>query len=137
MATLSEISPAIKSSSQTNHRSSIPRSKRATKVLTTINDPKQGPLILVQVVGLKKFKYPRWYHQIADRRDYNRPEWFDHPAKDGDSLVVEPYGLDLADLRDLVSFADRHSLDVSISAMTYHYPTRTVSICLTPRKGRA
>ena len=91
---------------------------------------------LVRLAGLRKGKEPKWFERI--RRDgFNRPGWYDHPRSDGDALVVEPYGIwDLKDLRNLVEFADKYDLDVHISGISQHYPSRTINIRLTPRKEK-
>jgi hypothetical protein len=91
---------------------------------------------LLRLCGLSPHKSPAWFRRIIDR-DFGgqfNPDWFDHHARAGESLVVEPYDLDHESLRDLLAFADRYSLNLTISAVSSHYPTRTVAIFLTPRE---
>jgi hypothetical protein len=58
----------------------------------------------------------------------------DHPSSDGDTLICEPYDLSHKALVDLLDFADRFGLSVTISALSAHYPTRTVAVFLIPRE---
>ena len=62
---------------------------------------------LLRLRGLSIGKVPRWFRQITDRDFAGRfnAHWFDHPARNGDALVVEPYDLDDESLRDLLAFA--------------------------------
>jgi hypothetical protein len=85
--------------------------------------------------GLRPGRTPGWFRRIVER-DFGgqfRPDWFDHHGRDGDALVCEPYGLSDESLRDLLTFADRYALTVTVSATSQHYPTRTLAIFLTPR----
>ena len=61
-------------------------------------------------------------------------DWFDHYSKAGDALVVEPYDLDCESLRNLLAFADAYELNLTISATSQHYPTRTLAVFLEPRE---
>jgi hypothetical protein len=91
---------------------------------------------LLRLGGLSVGKQPSWFRRIVERDFAGRfnPDWFDHHARTGESLVVEPYDLGDESLRDLLSFADRYGLNVSISATSQHYPTRTLAVFLTPRE---
>ena len=108
------------------------------QVIATIKaEPRFGPdgMSLWRLTGLSPGKTPAWFRRIV-QRDFSghfNAEWFDHHARDGEVLAVEPYHLTDDSLRDLLVFADRYSLDVSISATSQHYPTRTLSIFLKPR----
>jgi hypothetical protein len=87
--------------------------------------------------GLSVGKQPAWFRRIVDR-DFGgsfNADWFDHFAKNGEQLVVEPYDLSHEDLRDLIAFADKYSLGVSISAVSHHFPTRTIAIFFSPREA--
>jgi hypothetical protein len=111
----------------------------STHVITTVKaEPRFGQegMCLVRLGGLSVGKQPQWFRRIVQRDFGGRfnPDWFDHYAKSGDALVVEPYDIDGESLRDLLAFADRYSLNVTISAVSSHYPTRTVAIFLTPRE---
>jgi hypothetical protein len=90
---------------------------------------------LVRLTGVSPGRLPSWFRRIVDR-DFNgsfNADWFDHHAKSGEALIVEPYNLGEGSLRDLVAFADKYHLGISISAITHHFPTRTLSISLTPK----
>jgi hypothetical protein len=94
-------------------------------------------LDLWQLTGLQRGDVPEWFEQIVDSAyggSFNA-HWNDHVSRDDNTLVVEPYDLGDESLRDLVAFADKHSLKVHISAIASHYPTRTLSIALAPRKA--
>jgi hypothetical protein len=81
------------------------------------------------------FGRPAWFRKIVDRDfagSFNA-DWFDHPARSGETLIVEPYDLSHEELRDILAFADKYTLNVSISAITFHFPTRTLAISFTPR----
>jgi hypothetical protein len=91
---------------------------------------------LVRLGGLSVGKLPAWFRRIRDR-DFSgqfNADWFDHHARAGDALVVEPYHLDAESMRDLLAFADRYSLSVSVSGTSSHYPTRTIAIFIEPRE---
>jgi hypothetical protein len=81
-------------------------------------------------------KQPQWFRRIVQRDFGGRfnADWFDHYAKAGDALVVEPYDLDRESLRGLLAFADTYALNVTISATSQHYPTRTLAVFLEPRE---
>jgi hypothetical protein len=112
------------------------------KVLATVPTREArfaGSIELLRLDGLQVGKVPAWFRRIVDR-DYNgrlNADWFDHFAKDGEALVVEPYGLGDESIRDLVRFAEKYGLRVTISAMSEHYPTRTLSISLMPGEESA
>jgi hypothetical protein len=112
------------------------------KVLATVPTREArfaGSIELWRLDGLEVGKLPAWFRRIVDR-DFNghlSADWFDHFAKDGGALVVEPYNLDLESTQDLIQFAEKYGLRLSISAMSQHYPTRTLSISLTPREEKA
>jgi hypothetical protein len=94
-------------------------------------------LDLWQLTGLQRGDLPEWFQDLVDREyggSFN-PDWYDHVSRDDNTLVVEPYDLWDGSLRDLVAFADKHSLKVHISAIASHYPTRTLSIALAPREA--
>jgi hypothetical protein len=91
---------------------------------------------LLRLGGLSVGKLPSWFRRIIER-DFNGrldADWFDHHARAGDALVCEPYGLSGESLQELLSFADRYALNVTISATSSHYPTRTLAIFLSPRE---
>lgn len=93
-------------------------------------------LELWQLTGLQRGDHPKWFEQIVDDEyggNFNA-DWYDHVSRDEDTLVVEPYDLWDESLRDLVAFADKHSLKIHISAIASHYPTRTLAIALAPRE---
>jgi hypothetical protein len=108
------------------------------RVITTVKaDPRFGPegMSLWRLTGVSPGRTPAWFRRIVES-DYDgqfHRDWLDHFAKDGDSLLVEPYDLDGESARDLLAFAERHSLRVTISATSHHVPTRTLAIRLTPR----
>ena len=108
------------------------------RVIATIKAERRfGPegMSLLRLAGVSPGKLPRWFQTIV-ARDFSghfNAEWYDHPARDGDSLLVEPYDLTDESLRDLLAFADRYGLQVSISATSHHYPTRTLAVFLMPR----
>jgi hypothetical protein len=112
------------------------------EVLTTVKtrESRFGPagIEIWRRQGLSVGTQPAWFRRIVDR-DFGgsfNADWFDHFAKNGEQLVVEPYNLSHKDLRDLIAFADKYSLGVSMSAVSHHFPTRTISIELTPRGER-
>jgi hypothetical protein len=111
----------------------------STHVLATITaDPNsgEGGMDLLRLDGLEVGITPHWFRQIVER-DFDGmfyPHWLDHPAMDKDTLVVEPYDLSHDDMRDLLSFADRYRLSVHVSAISSHYPTRTLAVFLTPNR---
>jgi hypothetical protein len=110
----------------------------AKVITTTKGEPRFGPegMELWRLTGLRPGRTPAWFRKIV-QRDYAgrfNTSWFDHSACDGESLVVEPYGIDGDSLRDLLAFADRYSLGLDISATTFHFPTRTICISLKPRE---
>jgi hypothetical protein len=113
-----------------------------TSVLAVVKaEARFGPegMVLWRLGGLKPGKTPAWFRRIV-QRDFDghfNAHWFDHHAKSGEALVAEPYDIDDGDLRDLVAFADKYDLNISISAITHHFPTRTLSIFLTPRERKA
>jgi hypothetical protein len=96
----------------------------------------QEGMNLLRLGGLSVGKLPLWFRRIVERDFSGRfdADWFDHYSKAGNALVVEPYDLDHASLQSLLSFADRYGLNVTVSATSWHYPTRTVAIYLTPRE---
>jgi hypothetical protein len=110
----------------------------AMQVIATIKaEPRFGPdgMSLWRLTGLSSGKTPAWFRRIV-QRDFNgsfNADWFDHHAKSGEALIVEPYDLGEGSLRDLVAFAGKYHLGISISAITHHFPTRTLSISLTPK----
>jgi hypothetical protein len=91
---------------------------------------------LVRLGGLSVGKQPSWFRRIVERDFGNQfnPDWFDHYSKAGDALVVEPYDLDCESLRNLLAFADAYELNLTISATSQHYPTRTLAVFLEPRE---
>jgi hypothetical protein len=94
-------------------------------------------LDLWQLTGLQRGEKPDWFQEIVDR-DYDGsfcPRWFDHPAQDGEDLIVEPYNLCHEELRDILTFADKHNVNVSMSAISHHFPTRTISISFSQREA--
>jgi len=108
-----------------------------TRVIATVKaDARFGHegMNLLRLGGLSVGKLPLWFRRIIERDFSDRfdADWFDHYSKAGNALVVEPYDLAHDSLRDLLAFADRYSLSVSITATSWHYPTRTVAIFLTP-----
>lgn len=49
--------------------------------------------------------------------------------KDGTRVVLtQPYGLMMRDLRELMAYAESHSLEVHISASSGHYPGATLGV---------
>ena len=95
----------------------------------------QEGMTLWRLDGLSPGKLPTWFRRIIDR-DFGglfHADWFDHHARAGDALVCEPYGLSGDSLQELLAFADRYALSVTISATSQHYPTRTLAVFLTPR----
>ena len=98
-----------------------------------------GAIELGRLAGLEVGKQPSWFRRIVDRDfgDHFNADWFDHFAKDGEALVVEPYGLDDESIRELERFAEKYGLRYSISATSQHFPTRTLSISLIPREESA
>jgi hypothetical protein len=93
-------------------------------------------LDLWQLTGLRRGDTPAWYRIVNDEYDgaFN-PRWYDHPSQNGKALVVEPYDLGHEEIRELVDFADKHKLNVSMSAISQHFPTRTISISFMPREA--
>jgi hypothetical protein len=93
-------------------------------------------MTLWRLEGVSPGKQPAWFRRIVDRDFGGRfsADWFDHHARAGDALVCEPYGLSGESLQNLLAFADRYGLSVTISATSWHYPTRTVAVFLTPRE---
>jgi hypothetical protein len=110
----------------------------AARVITTIKaEPRFGPegMELWRLTGLRPGRTPAWFRKIIDR-DFDgnfHADWFDHHAQDGETLISEPYGICHDDLRDILAFADKYALNVSISAITFHFPTRTVALTFIPR----
>jgi len=110
-----------------------------TRVIATLKGERgfgQEGMSVWRLDGVSPGKMPTWFRRIIDR-DFGgafHPDWLDHPASDGNALIVEPYGLDGESLRDLLAFADRFGLTVSISATSHHFPTRTLAVFLTPRE---
>jgi hypothetical protein len=105
------------------------------QVIATVKDG----MSLLRLGGLKVGRTPAWFRRIVER-DFGgsfHADWFDHPATDDASLVVEPYDLNHDDLNELLSFANQYALNVSISAVSQHHPTRTLTVRLTPRKSFA
>ncbi len=90
-------------------------------------------LTLLRLGGLSD-EMPAWFQRIEHDYGHFEHEWMDHPSSDGDTLVCEPYDLSHNALVDLLDFADRFGLSVSISALSAHYPTRTLSISLSPQE---
>jgi hypothetical protein len=90
-------------------------------------------LTLLRLTGLSS-EMPSWFQRIEHEFKGTEHDWMDHPSSDGDTLIYEPYDLSHKALVDLLDFADRFGLSVSISALSAHYPTRTVAIFLTPRE---
>ncbi len=88
-------------------------------------------ITLLRLGGLSH-KMPAWFQRIERDFGHFEHDWMDHPASDGNTLVCEPYNLSHEALMDLVDFAERYGLSVSISATSQHYPTRTLAIFLTP-----
>jgi hypothetical protein len=110
-----------------------------TRVIATVKaDARFGEegISLLRLGGLSPGKLPSWFRRIIDRDFSGRfdADWFDHYAKAGSALVVEPYDLTDESLRDLFAFADRYALSLAISATSQHYPTRTLAIFLSPRE---
>jgi hypothetical protein len=110
-----------------------------TRVIATIKaEPRFGQegMSLVRLGGLSVGKQPHWFRRIIQRDFAGRfnADWFDHHGCIDDSLVVEPYGLSEESLRSLLAFADRYGLNVTLSATSQHYPTRTLAVFLTPRE---
>ena len=109
-----------------------------THIIATVKaECRFGPegMSLVRLTGVSSGRLPAWFRRIVDR-DFNgsfNADWFDHHAKSGEALIVEPYDLGEGSLRDLVAFAGKYHLGISISAITHHFPTRTLSISLTPK----
>ena len=96
----------------------------------------QEGMTLWRLEGVSPGKLPAWFRRIIER-DFNGrldADWFDHHARAGDALVCEPYGLSGESLQDLLAFADRYALNITISATSQHYPTRTLAIFLSPRE---
>jgi hypothetical protein len=112
----------------------------STREIATVRaESRFGPkgISILRLQGLSVGRQPAWFRAIV-RRDFGGhfdAEWFDHCARDMESLVVEPYGLTGDSLRNLLAFADRYGLDVYVSATSQHYPTRAIAVYLTPRKG--
>jgi len=49
--------------------------------------------------------------------------------------VSQPYALTLSDTRDLVAYADRHNLDVTVSPYSFYFPGETLMIKVQRRGG--
>ncbi len=106
------------------------------RVIGTIRLPQSGcndREELLALEGKKVGQLPRWAQRIVREREGTMPDWWDHPGKAGDVLIVEPYGLHSDGVRDLVRFADAHGLDFHIQAESQHFPTRTVCVQLWPK----
>jgi hypothetical protein len=104
-------------------------------VIPTRDKRFDGKVELWRLQGLAVGKQPAWFRRIVDR-DFGgsfNADWFDHHAKDGERLIVEPYDVSHEELRDILAFADKYALNVLISAITFHFPTRTVAITFIPR----
>jgi hypothetical protein len=113
------------------------RTSRDLVVLATVHgDPNFGPegMNLFRLGGLRVGRTPEWFKKIV-KQDFGglfNADWYDHPATLGDSLVVQPYDLTHSALQDLIRFAEEQKLGVTISAMSHHYPTRTLAVFFTP-----
>jgi hypothetical protein len=110
-----------------------------TRVIATVKaEPRFGEegISLVRLGGLAVGKQPQWFRRIVERDFDGRfnAEWFDHYAKAGNALVVEPYDLGRESLHSLLAFADNYALNVTVSATSQHYPTRTLAVFLEPRE---
>jgi hypothetical protein len=112
------------------------------ELLTTVKtrESRFGPggIEIWRLTGVRPGRLPRWFQKIRDR-DYDGHldfDWMDHVAMYGETLLIEPYHLDGDGAREILAFADRHDLKVNFSATSAHYPSRTISIELTPRGER-
>jgi hypothetical protein len=112
------------------------------EVITTVKTRESrfggGGIEIWRLTGVRPGHLPQWFQRLRDR-DYGGHldfDWMDHVAADGETLLTEPYHLDGEEAREILSFADRHDLKVNFSATSFHYPTRTISIELTPRGER-
>lgn len=112
----------------------------ASRVIAVVKaEARFGPegMELWRLTGVSPGRSPAWFRKIVDR-DFAgsfHADWFDHHAKDGETLISEPYDICHDDLREILAFADKYALNVSISATSHHFPTRTVSVALKPRVG--
>jgi hypothetical protein len=93
---------------------------------------------LVALTGKRLGRLPRWARKIPKlagpwNNDNPQPFWVDHPGSSGEVLILEPYQFSSADAEELLGFAKAHNLDFSISAISQHYPTRTLCIHLWPK----
>lgn len=108
-------------------------------VIGTIKLPQDGsqspasPLLALS--GKREWRLPQWARKISNELGGELPDWFDHWGKCGDTLICEPYHLSSADIADLIRFAQMYGLDFSVSAVSQHYPTRTVCIRLAEGGG--
>jgi hypothetical protein len=113
---------------------------RETIITTVKTDPRFGPegMTLWRLTGAKPGHIPAWFRRIltSEYGGHFDRDWFDHHATCGDSLLVEPYHLDADSARDILDFADRHSLNVTFSATSHHFPTTTIAIFFT-RQNRS
>jgi hypothetical protein len=91
-----------------------------------------------RLTGVRPGHLPLWFRRLRDR-DYGGHldfDWMDHVATNGEALMSEPYHLDGDEAREILAFADKHDLKITFSATSFHYPTHTISIDLTPRGER-
>jgi len=77
---------------------------------------------------------PRWAEKIiyAHGAGMRQGAWVDHIARSSDKkvLMVEPYGLSMESLEDLLTFCKKNDLECEIGATAYHYPTKTIHISI-------
>lgn len=86
-------------------------SARISVIATIRAESRFGPdgMSLLRLGGVSSGKLPRWFQRIVSRDFSGRfsAKWYDHPARAGYSLVVEPFELNGESLREFLAFADR------------------------------
>ena len=102
-------------------------------------------LYLLRGEKVRRGRLPRWVRKLQNQQEASwqllfHEGWLDHIGvlrDDGQEYFVsEPYDLDSDAIRDLVKDAERFNFDFQISALSYHYPTRTVRILAWPREAK-
>ena len=59
---------------------------------------------------------------------------YDHPYCLGDSIILEPYHLNLESLQNLIGVCQKYNLDMIIDGFSRHFPGQTIRISLGERK---
>ena len=139
MNSTTAIAGTVTTTEETEGRATVSLRRRdlSLRVIGTIRLPQDGwndpPDELLALEGKKVGQLPQWAQRIVREREGTMPDWWDHPGKAGDMLIVEPYGLHSDGVRDIIRFADAHGLDFCIQAESQHFPTRTVCVQLWPK----